>query len=135
MPALDYGKGAYKRSRGNLPELPVVNMFVEQSGADGIVMQSHKALLEVAEVGPGPVRAKLEKDGVFGGDRFVISGSGLYRNDTLIGSAIETKSPFQLNEWTFADVTDPKLGGELLAFAAIPRCASGPKDNAPARQS
>ena len=36
--------------------------------------------------------------------------------DTLIGSAIETKSPFQLNEWTFADVTDPKLGGELLSL-------------------
>lgn len=86
MPALDYGKGAYKRSRGNLPELPVINMFVEQSGADGIVMQSHKALLEVAEVGSGPIRAVLQKDGVFGGDRFVISGSSLYRGSTLIGS-------------------------------------------------
>lgn len=86
MPALDYGKGAYTRSRGNLPELPVINMFVEQSGSDGIVMQSHKALVEEAEVGPGPVRAKLQKDGVFGGDRFVISGSGFYRNDTLIGT-------------------------------------------------
>lgn len=86
MPALDYGKGAYKRSRGNLPELPVVNMFVEQSGSEGIVMQSHKALVEEAEVGPGPVRAKLQKDGVFGGDRFVISGSGVYRGATLIGS-------------------------------------------------
>lgn len=86
MAALDYGKGAYTRSRGNLPELPVINMFVEQSGADGIVMQSHKALLEVAEVGSGPVRAVLQKDGVFGGDRFVISGSGLYRNSTLIGT-------------------------------------------------
>lgn len=85
MPALDYGKGAYKRSRGNLPELPVINMFVEQSSAEGIVMQSHKALVEVAEVGSGPGRAKLQKDGVFGGDRFVISGNGFYRNSTLIG--------------------------------------------------
>ena len=85
MPALDYGKGAYTRSRGNLPELPVINMFVEQSGADGIVMQSHKALAEVADVGPGPVRATLEKDGVFGGDRFVISGNAVYRGSTLIG--------------------------------------------------
>lgn len=36
--------------------------------------------------------------------------------DGLVGSAIETKSPFQLNEWTFADVTDVKLGGELLSL-------------------
>lgn len=85
MPALDYGKGAYKRSRGNLPELPVINMFVEQSGTDGIVMQSHKALAEDIMVGSGPVRAKLQKDGVFGGDIFSISGSGFYRNSTLIG--------------------------------------------------
>lgn len=85
MPALDYGKGAYTRSRGNLPELPVINMFVEQSGSAGVIMQSHKALVEVTEVGPGPVRAVLQKDGVFGGDRFVISGTGFYRNSTLIG--------------------------------------------------
>ena len=85
MPALDYGKGAYSRTRGNLPELPVINLFVEQSGADGIVMQSCKALVSDGEVGSGPVYAKLEKDGVFNGDRFVISGSGLYRGSTLLG--------------------------------------------------
>lgn len=86
MPALDYGKGAYTRSRGNLPELPVINMFVEKSGADGVVMQSHKALIEEAEVGTGPVRDKLQKDGVFGGDRFAISGNSVYRGSTLIGT-------------------------------------------------
>lgn len=85
MPALDYGKGAYSRRRGNLPELPVINMFVEASTADGVVMQSHKALVEEAEVGTGPVRANLQKDGVFGGDRFVISGNGVYRGSALIG--------------------------------------------------
>lgn len=83
---LEYGKGAYTRSRGNLPELPVINMFVEQSAADGVVMQSHKALLEVAEVGSGPIHAVLQKDGVFGGDRFVISGSAVYRGSTLLGT-------------------------------------------------
>lgn len=85
MPALDYGKGAYTRSRGNLPELPVINMFVEQSKADGVVMQSHKALRSVTTVGAGPVRASLQKDGVFNGDRFTISGSSVYRGSTLLG--------------------------------------------------
>lgn len=86
MPALDYGKGAYTRSRGNLPELPVINMFVEQSKSDGVVLQSHKALVEAAEVGSGPVRATLQKDGVFGGDRFAISGNAVYRGSTLLGT-------------------------------------------------
>ena len=41
----------------------------------------------------------------------------IYRvNDDIVGSSIETKSPLQLNEWTFADVTDPALGGELLTL-------------------
>lgn len=82
---MDYGKGAYTRGRGNLPELPVINMFVEQSSADGVVMQSHKALKELTVVGPGPQRANLRKDGVFGGDRFSISGAGFYRDGTLLG--------------------------------------------------
>jgi len=86
MPALEYGKGAYTRSRGNLPELPVINMFVEQSATDGIVMQSHKELSEIAEVGSGPIHDTLVKDGVFDGDRFTISGSGFYRGSTLLGS-------------------------------------------------
>lgn len=86
MPVLDYGKGAYSRRRGNLPELPVINMFVEKSTSDGVVMQSHKALVQEAEVGSGPVRAKLQKDGVFGGDRFAISGNAVYRGSSLIGT-------------------------------------------------
>lgn len=86
MTALEYGKGAYQRTRGNLPELPVINMLVEQSSADGIIMQSAKALKSLAVVGSGPVRATLQKDGVFGGDRFTISGSGFYRGTTLLGT-------------------------------------------------
>jgi hypothetical protein len=85
MPALDYGKGAYTRSRGNLPELPVINMFVEQSGSDGVVLQSHKALVQIAEVGSGPIRATLAKDGVFNGDRFSISGNVAYRGALALG--------------------------------------------------
>lgn len=86
MTALDYGKGAYQRSRGNLPELPVINMMVEQSSADGIIMQSCLALKEKVTVGSGPIYATLQRDGVFGGDRFTISGSGLYRGTTLLGT-------------------------------------------------
>lgn len=86
MTALEYGKGAYQRSRGNLPELPVINMMVEQSSADGIIMQSCLALKEKETIGDGPIYASLQRDGVFGGDRFTISGNGLYRGTTLLGT-------------------------------------------------
>lgn len=85
---LYYGRGAYSRTRGNLPALTLVNMHLEQTPTDksGAVLQSRKALVEVAEVGSGPTRAVLQKDGVFGGDRFVVSGTGFYRGSTLLGS-------------------------------------------------
>lgn len=83
---LDYGKGAYSRSRGNLPPLETVNMFVEQSASQGIVMQSRQPLNEVAEIGGGPIQASVVRDGVFGGDRFTISGGTAYRGTTALGS-------------------------------------------------
>jgi hypothetical protein len=82
---LDYGKGAYSRTRGNLPPLETVNMFVEESQSQGVVMQSRPPLVEAFSVGSGPVRASLSKDGVFGGDRFTVSGSFAYRGTTLLG--------------------------------------------------
>ena len=89
---LPYGVSAYKRNRGNMPSLEIVNMFVEQSAADqqGAILQSRKGLVEVATVGAGPVQATLQKDGVFGGDRFTISGGLAYRGTTLLGAVVGT---------------------------------------------
>lgn len=83
---LEYGKGAYQRTRGNLPQLDVVNMFVEMSNSQGVVMQSRPPLGEVETVGAGPIRASLVRDGVFDGDRFTISGNKAYRGTTLLGT-------------------------------------------------
>ena len=83
---LPYGTSAYQRSRGNLPSLELVNMFVEQSNSQGVILQSRKALVQVAEVGSGPVRATLQEDGVFSGDRFTLSGTSFYRGSTLLGT-------------------------------------------------
>lgn len=87
---LEYGKGAYNRSRGNLPPLDTVNMYVEQSTTQGVVMQSRLPLKEVADIGAGPVQASLTKDGVFDGDRFTISGGIAYRGTTLLGAVTGT---------------------------------------------
>ena len=83
---LEFGKGAYNRTRGNLPALETVNMFVEQSASQGVIMQSRPPMAISGTVGIGPIRASSEKDGVFGGDTFTVSGTGLYRNTTLLGT-------------------------------------------------
>lgn len=90
MPSLTYGVGAYSRARGNLPELALVNMHVEQSRTDekGVVLQSRKGLSVRRTVGVGPIRATFQNDGVFGGDEFVLSGDEFYRGNTLLGAVV-----------------------------------------------
>jgi len=88
--ALEYGKGSYNRTRGNLPPLDTVNMFVEQSASQGVVMQSRPPLAQVAEIGVGPVQATLSRDGVFNGDRFTISGGIAYRGAASLGAVTGT---------------------------------------------
>jgi hypothetical protein len=92
MPALAYGTSAYSRTRGNLPDLPLVNLFVEASPttATGIVLQSRPGLAEVAEIGDGPIRALYSAAGVLGGDRITVSGTTVYRGETSLGTIAGT---------------------------------------------
>lgn len=88
MPALAFGTSAYSRLRGNLPELPLINMFVEAapSAESGVVLQSRPGLEEDRELGSGPIRALYRADGVLAGDLVTVSASGVYRGNTLLGS-------------------------------------------------
>lgn len=88
MPEIMYGKGAYSRARGNLPDLPLINMFVEAAPTQGggVTLQSRKGLDEIANLGAGPVRGIFQRDGALGGVRFVVSGGDLYAGDTLLGA-------------------------------------------------
>lgn len=89
MADLAYGYSAYQRDRGNLPELPLINMFVEPTPTTerGIVLQSRPGLsVGAVSMGSGPVIALSKADGVFSGDLFGVSAGGLYRNSTLLGS-------------------------------------------------
>jgi hypothetical protein len=87
MPAILYGTGAYRRLSGNLPELRLVNLFVESSpaGQQGAVLLSRPGLLASARVGIGPVTGVYCQDGVFDGDLFVLSGGHLYRAGADLG--------------------------------------------------
>lgn len=85
---LAYGTGAYARTRGNLPELPLVNLFVEATRSDqrGVVLQSRKGLVEDTEVGTGPIRGVFRKDGVLGGSEFVVSDDELFEDGVSLGT-------------------------------------------------
>ena len=85
---LAYGTGAYSRTRGSLPELPVINMFVEQSRSEKrqVVLQSRKGLSVASTVGTGPIRGVFQRDGVFNGDTFVVSNATLYRDGVSLGT-------------------------------------------------
>lgn len=88
MPALAYGTSAYSRDRGNLPELPLVNMFVEAapSSPASVVLQSRPGLEVSTTIGGGPIRALYRTDGVLDGDLITLTGGTLYRGDTALGA-------------------------------------------------
>jgi hypothetical protein len=88
MPAIPFGKSTYQRDNGNMPRLRLVNMVAEPSPTtnDGIVLLSRLPLAEHATRGTGPVWGIFQQAGTFGGDTFVVSGTQLYREGTLLGS-------------------------------------------------
>lgn len=88
VPDMFFGTSAYSRERGNLPELPVINMFVEPSPASaaGFVLQSRPGIEQASVVGDGPIRGMFQKDGAMNGDRFAVSGGLLYRGISPVGA-------------------------------------------------
>lgn len=88
MPELPFGTSAYARTRGNLPDLPVINMFAEEAPTEqgGVTLQSRLGLARVATIGSGPIRDVRQADGVIGGERFTVSGSQVFIGGTLLGT-------------------------------------------------
>ncbi len=88
MPAIPYGVGAYRRDKGSLPPLTLVNMFLEKtpSAENGVVLMSRQGIITTAVRGSGPIRGMLTQPGTFNGDLFTVSGGFLYRAATLIGA-------------------------------------------------
>jgi len=88
MPDIQYGKSAYARSRGSMPDLPVVNMFAEAApiAKQGTVLQSRKGLSPFETLGSGPIRAIYRQDGVLSGNRITVSGNEVFSGSSLIGA-------------------------------------------------
>jgi hypothetical protein len=89
MPALDFGLSSYERGRGDLPELPVVNMFAEEAPTEekGVILQSRPGLEDrEADMGSGPIRQLFKRDLVLSTALFGVSGAELYQETTSLGS-------------------------------------------------
>lgn len=95
MSDLYFGTGAYRRDRGHLPRLPVVNFTVEKSetSESGIVLVSRMGLRQTRTIGGGPSHSGFQRDGIFNGDLFVVSGTKLYRGSSLLGEIDGTGIP------------------------------------------
>lgn len=89
MPPILFGLSSYERGRGDLPELPVINMHPEAAPTeeDGVVLQSRRGLADRSEdMGAGPVRQLFKRDLVLGSALFGVSGGYLYREASSIGA-------------------------------------------------
>lgn len=89
MPDLALISTTVRRARGNLPVMPLVNMFSESAVTEPtqFALQSFPGMaLYGVEMGAGPVNALFRKDGVLGGVLFGLSGGYLYQGETYIGA-------------------------------------------------
>ncbi|MES2902927.1 MAG: hypothetical protein V4696_01960 [Pseudomonadota bacterium] len=89
MARMQFGTTAFERARGDLPELPVINMFAEEAPTEetGIALQSRPPLVDrAASMGSGPAEALFQRDGVQSGALFGLSGGAIYRDTTSLGA-------------------------------------------------
>lgn len=98
MPRMQYGLSAFKRAKGDLPELPVINMYAEAAPTEeaGVVLQSREGFLDRgSDMGAGPVQALFKGDGVLDSSLYGVSGATLYREAVSIG-ALDGPGPFSM---------------------------------------
>jgi hypothetical protein len=83
---LEYLTSNFDRAWGNLPRMPLLNMYVEQAPTeDKPVLQSRPGLGLTGTEGSGPIRAMYYNDGVDGA-MYTISGSNAYRAGVNLGA-------------------------------------------------
>lgn len=98
MPRLQFGISSYQRARGDLPQLPVVNMFVEKADSEesGIALQSRPGMDDrEADMGNGPVEALFQRSGVIDGALLGVSRTELYEEADSVGT-IDVAGPVSI---------------------------------------
>lgn len=126
MPQFQYATTTLDRDRGNLPELPVINMFAEQYPAEEApVLQSRPGLENTGTtLGAGPVTALFQIDGVLGGERYAVSAGTLYKDATSIGaiagSGYARIDGFENRIFINAGTTLYQYNGTTLSTVTVP---------------
>lgn len=95
---LQHGISAFERARGDLPELPVINMFAESAATEetGVILQSRPGLADrSADMGTGPVKALFKNEGVLDGALYGVAGPNVYRETVSLGT-ISGPGPFAM---------------------------------------
>jgi hypothetical protein len=116
MPSIQFGTSSYQRSRGNLPSLPVINMFVEKADPEtkGIALQSRPGLEETGtDLGTSAVEALFQKDGVLSGAQFAIGDYKLFESGSSLGS-IDGAGPYFIDG--YEDFLFAAGGGGLWGY-------------------
>lgn len=127
MPQIQFGISSYRRARGDLPSLPVINMFAEPAPTEEkqLVLQSRPGLDDRgANMGDGPVDALFQRDLVLGSALFGVSGGALYRGTTPLGE-LDGDGPFsiagyQLNLFVAGGASLWGYDGTTLAKITLP---------------
>jgi|GEM_PF-2946725 len=116
MPRIQIGLSSYQRARGDLPALPVINMYAEEAPTEetGVILQSRPGLADRgATMGAGPVHALFRKNNVLGGDLFGITEEGLWNDGTGVW-AIAILGHASLDG--YADMLFVNAGGPLYTY-------------------
>ncbi len=128
---MQFGLSSFVRAEGDLPELPVINMYAEEAPTEetGVVLQSRKGLDDrSASMGAGTVEALFQRDGVLLGALFGIAGNTLYQGTTSRG-AVTGAGPWSIAGYELALFTAGGSSlyywnGTTLATVAFPDSAS-----------
>ena len=89
MPRAQFGITSYERGNGDLPELPVVNMFADEAPTEegGIALQSRPGLSATpVTMGTGPVRGLFKSSGVLSGQLYGVSDGMLYEGAVAVAN-------------------------------------------------
>lgn len=105
---------SFSRERGDLPDLPIINMFAEQADPEGkIVLQSRPGLETNYTLGSSPVRFLYSEPGVFNESVFAVAGNKMYKGSTLLGT-VQGDGPVSMD--SFEDATFMSCGGPLYYY-------------------
>jgi hypothetical protein len=88
------GRGAFRRERGAFVPWRQKNCLLEPTPTDEkqYNLLSRPPLIEAHTWGAGPIHGTFQRDGLFNGDLFAVSGNELYRNGISLG-AIDGTGP------------------------------------------